>query len=264
MATVQDLIEGSSLELSKGYKHTRAFLVTDLTGNSSAKLYNAVQATGIAQGDAHPVIANIYARAISVTPIGPTSARVSISYEPRDPATSPPDDGAAPNVEVGAVTNEVEVDKDIKGNQIILTYTFTKYNTETKLLEEIENKGQVGTVKVQRPVPVFKLSRRETQSPHRKALEFVGKMNSDTFMGEPAKYWLCTRIVGRSDDGGESYNVDYEFQFNADTWDPQVVATDPDTGKPPINYDGSQALVDGEGYKRVTVYESVAFSGLKL
>jgi hypothetical protein len=101
-------------------------------------------------------------------------------------------------------------------------------------------------------------SRREGFSPAFKSRNFVGRTNSGTWGGDPPGSWLCTRIEGVSDDGGQTFNVTYEFQYNIDTWLATVVFIDPDTGRPPEN------LIEGEGLKQVQVYPRVDFNLLNL
>jgi len=266
---VQDLVDQASLTQEKGYKVTRVFHVSGLTGNATTRLYNATLLPEIpAQGSAHPDIPGIYARSINVSPVESSSARVVVTYQPRDPATQPPDDNADPIVEVGAALVEVETNKDINGTFLVLgEFTVTEYN-KTLLPKQIEETNtyppQPGKITVQRPLPLFKFSRRETESPYSKSLNYVGNVNSDSFLGYAAGYWLCSRIYGRSDDGGESYNVEYEFLFNRETWKPWIAATHPDTGEPPVNLNGTSALVEGTSLKQIVVYLTISFSGLNL
>ena len=265
MATViQDLVESSSFEIAKAWKYTRVFHVSGLTGNASGRLHSAVLSSEIpVQGDPHPDIAGIYARTLTVTPESPTSARVTVTYEPYDPAVQPPNDAAKPTIEVGATISAVETNMDINGELIKLSYTQSKENPDTHQMEDTKvNCG--GKVNVQRPQPVVRMSRRESASPYQKALEYVGKKNSGSFMGAGPGYWLCTKIVGRSNDGGKTYDVEYEFQYSADTWDPTVVAIDKDTGEPPVDANGDTVLVEDTGYKRIVVYEEISFGGLNL
>ena len=69
-------------------------------------------------------------------------------------------------------------------------------------------------------------------SPDQTARLFVGKVNSVHLGSDPPLSWMCTRIDGVSSDGGETYRVTFEFQYNSRLWMFTGEWIDPDTGLP--------------------------------
>ena len=120
----------------------------------------------------------------------------------------------------------------------------------------------------------------ETRDPTDISREYAGKCNSggwgrDLFAA--AREWLCTAITGISNDGGETWQVDYEFAYSerqkdgASTgpgWDEFKYYVDPTTGKPPatveaINYALDEGVGTG-GWKRIKHYKELDFTALNL
>ena len=261
---VQDVLESAQLKWTpKGIEVSRCFIVSGLTGDPCERLFNATQADLPKFGDFHPTRPGIRVLDVAVTPIDVSTCRVVVSYQGVDPKSSPPDDKQKPIIEVGAQTVQVETNEDIDGNLLTTHFIQTKLDPVTSL-QKTYDETQPGKIQIQVPQPIVKLSRREQSNPYDKALMYVGKINAQSFMDQASHMWMCIRIIGRSDDGGRSYNVDYEFQFNRESWDPTIVGIDKDTGMPPVDTDGNSVLVEGDGFKQVQVYEEVDFAGLSL
>lgn len=157
---------------------------------------------------------------------------------------SEPDDNAPGVITVGAVVETVEEAMD-------------RATTPAQITVEHDGVTQGGTVQVRRARPVLRFSRREETSPDGRAEAHVGNVNSTTFAGHGAGEVFCQSIIGRSDDGGESYLTDYEFDVNPDGHNPTVFFRGED-GLPP---DG---LVSGTGIKTVTSYDESNFNALNL
>ena len=261
-AVTEDLIDGASFsESSNGLAATRTFLVTGLSGSPSFKTAEALFATGIPRfGDAHPNAPGVVVVSRTARPASRdsnASAIVQITYgQPTAEQGVPDAGGSSVQFSLGSSVQSVTTQKDASGNQILLSHTFTDTDESGNVTERIETQG--GEVDIQVPQTVFRVTRRESQSPGANSLFYTGKINSVPFLGGEPKTWLCTRIEGDSDDGGETFVVAYEFQYNRETWDATVVFIDPDTGRPPKD------LVDGEGIKTVRVYQLVDFNALNL
>ena len=71
---------------------------------------------------------------------------------------------------------------------------------------------------------------------------------------------LCTGIDGQSSDGGESYSVNYRFQYNPDTWAVEFFFTDKETGQPHKDVN----IKDENGYGKVMLLKAVDFSPLNV
>ena len=96
-------------------------------------------------------------------------------------------------------------------------------------------KQQGGTVSVYLPQVSWSLSRQADLSPLDIAKTYTGKINSVPWNVDPSSsafQWLCTSIIGNSDNDGQTYFVTYSFQFNDDPyWRGTVVYIDPETGR---------------------------------
>ena len=84
-------------------------------------------------------------------------------------------------------------------------------------------------------------------------------MNSKTFLGQKPKTWLCTSITSNSDDSGETYQVDYEFQLNVGTWDKDAAFTDAETGRIPADIESQP-----DALKRFQLQTKKDFEDLRL
>jgi hypothetical protein len=118
---------------------------------------------------------------------------------------------------------------------------------------------QPGTVSKQSPSITLSFRRKETSSPIQVAYENVGYINSVSFYGFPPETILCTSIRGESQDGGQSYDVSYEFASNLNTWKATVVHIDPATNLP--NFLADEAI---GGIKKFDIYKQKDFNGLNL
>jgi hypothetical protein len=69
----------------------------------------------------------------------------------------------------------------------------------------------------------------------------AGHVNEEPLLGEPPLYWLCTEFAYEMHNAfpafwqlnRPAYKVSMEFQYNHDTWDPDVVFNDKRHGAPP-------------------------------
>jgi hypothetical protein len=105
---------------------------------------------------------------------------------------------------------------------------------------------------------------KQTRTPWLIANAIIGRVNSGVFSGEAPRKWLCTgctwKIAWAGRMGASArenrYYMTFEFQFNADTWDPTVVFIDDFTNKPPPD------LVPNVGYKTVTKMPAVDYNSV--
>lgn len=253
--SVKGVLRGTTLEqTADGYLVTEVWRVSSLSGSERGVQYNALAAGGLPQyGDAHSHVPSVYVSALSCQNVAPDVVHITITYAPRTGTSGEePSETSAGVLEVGTalVQTTTEVDKD--GEQITLTHTFT----------EGEKAGitdtQGGSVEVQVPQGIVRLTRREPFSPLSKSLDYAGTVNQFSWNGYAPRTWLCLPIVGRTSDGGASYEVTYEFTYRSISWDARVAYIDPDTGQRP------PALADGEGLKTLRVYPERDFSPLSV
>jgi len=209
-----------------------------LSGPEDVRLIDALLALDVPQrGDYHPVFTDLPVDNVRATPVADSSdmANVRIRYAYPTGAAgfiNFPDETAPPQIEIVSAVVPMTTEfcyvgrgNNTQQNQIVLLHVTEEDETSVP-------RYQVGEVEIQVPVAIVRYRRRERKNPQDKARDYVGTVNSKGVFGDVAHMWLCTRLGGPSDDGGQSYNVTYEFQRNVDSWDKVVVFRDPDTGYP--------------------------------
>lgn len=259
MSVRVDVLDGASGRRYYGrhgqkmWEYTRVAIVDGITGVSGEDdlITQAVDAVIAEVGDlgaSFPGRSYCYIREFQPEPESTECVKVRIIYR----------DGQVDlnTIEVGASVAQVETNKDKDGNPITLSYTYpANYTT---------NPNRAGTTCVQGglytkfvPETTLVVERLEVGSPLTNAQLYVGKVNSDTFAGLAARKWLCTSIIGKSDDAGFSYSVTYTFQAREDTWDQNLIYINPDDGKPPDDLTAS-------GDKTIEPYFGEDFNDLTL
>jgi len=261
MSVISNIIGGETISLtSSGWSATVVYLVTDLTGNANQRAYKAITTPGIpTYGQTHPAVSSMQVSNIEARPVDENNTKkfmVTVQYEQLKPEDQPPSESVQPQIQVGSSVESTVTQKDVNGDQILVSHTYTDTDADGNIATRTDTQG--GEVEYQIPSTSVSFSRRENASPAFKSRLFVGKTNSTTWGNDPPGTWLCTRIEGVSDDGGQTFNVTYEFQHNRDTWAATVVFIDPDTGRPP------EGLVNGTGLKHVQVYQRADFYQLNL
>jgi len=242
MATVMDITEGNRGTLTAdGWSFERVAKVAGVGGVGHARLKNAVEADGVPSiGDAHPTVADCELVSIHPESESQDIVKLRLVYQ------TPP--ALETEIEVGATLSEVTVDTDINGELMIVKYG------------EDETKDQAALVSIGLPRSTIRFRRREFESPGEKAREYVGKVNTAGWTvdsGAAARTWRCNAIVGRSADSGRSYDVDYDFEYDEETWDARVVWIKSETGRMPPD-------LDENGRRRFQVYREKGFNGLNL
>jgi len=263
--TEKDVVKGAALTETAegGIQVTRMFEVSGLTGSRSVKLFNALFAPSIpAKGDAHPTIPNIFVQTRNVNPDGATTANVSIIYKPHNDAfQQSPDDTQPGRVSVGAVVQSIETNIDALGGPIIVFHEFRDLDEQGNEVSRVAQ--QTGTVRKQVPTVTVSVQRKELFNPLQKALEFAGKTNKTEFLGDILDTWLCTNITGQTNDGGESFDVNYMFQRADPLWLATVCFIDPDTNQ--IATTENAATGEAEpSCSPFRIYERAEFNDLNL
>ncbi len=248
-----DLLKGTASQtLTGGWIASRVFIVIDIEGNPDAIAYNAILNGSIPrQGELHPTIPGIIVHNITTASLKASrQMEVTVHYKAQDGTTTPPGEDSPVTIKISASTQEVITNKRIvkKGNKeeeelIILKYTYPE-GEDPNGKEGFENEV-VGTMSKQVPLITATLSRVEFEDTAQKAHDFVGKLNSKTFIGGEAGLWQCKDISCISSDSGETYNVDYVFQRAQGGWNTDLLYRDETTGRIPIDIeDQPDAIVN--------------------
>lgn len=257
-SVIEDLIDGSTAGLGPdGFIATRVFLVSEIEGAASARTGVALTAPGIpARGEEHPAIARIYVDTITAefAPGSASTARVTVSYRALKSDRKEPSSSEPAVISIGATVAQEQTTYDRLG--ILMTVEYDPQDGSPL------PPPQPGTVTVDRSHMVFTYSRREKfEGLAEKVQKFVGKISIAGWLGSTEDgAWKCTRIEGQSDDGGETYNVFYEFQHDPNLWKAHVVYIDPATGQPPEKSNNPS----GNGIAVYEVYENADFNELSL
>lgn len=247
MAVIIDIIDGATLtEDANGIVTTRIAIVTGLTGTPSRKLFDATSVGGIPPLlSFHPSIPliQLVKKTVSAIPSNAEKAEVFLEYKLVPPEEQEPDETQPPVITIGSTTQTVNANRFIEfdGQQNLMIVEY-KRKPDSNSTEEVLPEKQTGEVQKQIPATFFRLTRKEESPPLRKSKDFVGRVQVDSILNDPARAWLCTRIEGVSIDAGVTYIVDYEFQRAISEnvfgepisgWDATVTWIDPDTGFPP-------------------------------
>lgn len=249
MIVTADVLKNETVSVSDaGYRAERTFLVSSIPGNKEAKLYNALQASDIPKhGDPHPVIPGIVVTKVEAKPqtSGNQTRIVAVYTEPSSDLAAREDSSGQVVLSTGLVGEEEFF--DIHGVRMSVRYLsgaidLTKY----------------ATVDVQRPQIRAVFRRSELVSPKPKITQYLGKVNSTTWSGYPARTWLCSGINATETSSG--YDVEYSFSHREETWRVEVIfrTAEEELAQSPINKES------GNGYSTYEVYESADFNGLGL
>lgn len=262
-----DILEGAKLVNGADgtLTLTRVVIVDGVEGNGDEKLWKALLIQGVPQrGEVHPTIPLLRCSTREATPLDTSKVQIVCTYEIWNSKIQTADENQKCQIEVGGTVQEESTNFDKDGNLMEVTHRYVDLDNKPILIDDgtgnqIAKVGKApAEVNKQIPMMVKKFSRKEIGDPSLKAQDFLGSVNSTPVFNATARKWLCTRLDGISDDGGETYNVNYEFQLNLSTWDVTIVFIDPDTNQPPIG------LIEGEGIKVFKVYREMDFNILRV
>lgn len=280
MPTVRELIDrGGVSDGPDGKRATRVWHVEGIaTGDKG--LDQALKLPGIPRrGAAHGRISGLVADDIRSVPVDRNQAEITATYlTPRFDAAggsvltsgtktniaTPQADSSDPGqISIGSASGVFEQVTDNRGDRLFVAHYVIDEKTDkfgnVSFVPRLS--FQFPTVDLPIPEPIIRFSRVEDKPPFKKAMEFENTVNAYSL--GPGSYfaprkWLCVRITGESIDGGEKYNVNYEFQVRIDTWDQLVEWKDPSTGQSPDD------LVPGLGSKLHRLRREADFGKLGL
>jgi len=269
MATVRpEILDGASLSNSAdGVETVRVFIVENVTGDAKTKMINAILAPGVPQlGEAHPGKPDIFVKSHSVAPIDPKTFRIEAHYKPLDWDEKEPDDTEPPEISISTTIETVTTNFDRDGKLIEVEYSGQALDAEGNYITK-DFEPQTVALEVQVPVTRLRFSRKETTNSYLKNRQNKGKVNSQTWLGDPPRSWLCTDIS--SDFAGDGWKVSYEFQLADErrleqggslirTWDATAVFTNPATGR------AVRGATIGNGILLVPYYQEADFNALLL
>lgn len=231
---------------ANGYRVERVAVISGVTGNVDAQLYNALNDASMPDvGDVHPVISSIHLQEISVEPMGGGNYRAVMSYYD-GPLSSVGSSNATANVSVTTATEEITT--DINGNPL---------ETDHGLVGSSLHRYPTFKAEVERPRITFEFDYISLTFPQTEIDTYTGKVNSAIWNGYAIGTVFCTG-VSVSQQGG-IYKVRFTFAYNPDGWEfkPKVAMA-------------TQYLVQGTdlnldittGVRPFDVYNSVSFASL--
>ena len=267
----RNIVEGSMLGQTRlGFEQDEVFRFTDIGGGAAVRQYAAMaMAPGIGSlkviGPGHIM----RAESKRVTAMGPDHIEVTVQW--RTPITGHKIVGDSPDIELGGSLETVRTDHDKDGNPLIVEYD----PPEGSSFEAVPR--SIVEVDFQKPTFHYRVSRREdadTMSPvefppdsivgklFQRAVNYVGRVNSEPFRGLAPRTCLVGPIIARSDDGGETFDVDHEIHVNEETWDAVVKAraVDSSTRDRRIPDD----ITEGNGRHTYHIYPEINLNNLQL
>jgi hypothetical protein len=258
--TYHDRFDGNAGRFTAdGWEFYRIAIVTGVTGEGHAKIYNAAQELGVDINDAHPTVTSCKLREVLCESVDKDVVKLRLVYR-RLTHTGHSYTPQLDTVEIGANLSQKETNKDVNDVVMQVQYEYpADYTHDSDYAGKTLSQSPMEPIFI--PQPSIVISKAELFSPLAKAKEYVATMNLAGWNLDPtapAKTWLCTGIVGRSNDAGLNYTTTYSFQYNASTWDKTIVYFLEHTGRPPTD------LVDGTGIKDYQVYQTKNFNALGL
>lgn len=238
----------------KGWQQReRIAIVPRVGGVGAAKLYAAIvrlqadPANRAGFGDEHPGADNCFLEELEPEAISSDDVRIRMVYKFPEFQGEDEDDDAV--IEVGSTLIQTTINRDVDAQLMTVEYDDP---TEGTL-------SQSGLISIPVPQSTVRYQLRLNASPGGISRQFVGKVNSGGWWADPgaeARTWMCTEIVGRSDDRGVTYLTNFEFAFLEDTYDERVVYIKPETGRPPDD------IVEGVGDKTFQVIVTANFNAV--
>lgn len=267
-----------ALSNSSGVSGQEFYLVTEIKGVTALqRLHSATRLPGIPTlGTLHPLL-NVPVASVRARFIGEnftTEALVEVNYglvQGGGGFENEPDDvNAQPQLEILSTLQPVSTVFDVNGAVLVIdNYVRIIRDEAGEPIGSEPQANQLGEVEVAKDFVTIIARRRERISPGAsKAPNFTNTINQEPVFGDLRAMWKCV-IGGTTDDGGDTWNVVYEFQRNhPDSWHTVIVWHDPETGLP--GADVTRPLLPtspgstGNGSKVVQMYPLRNFRQLQL
>lgn len=186
-----------------GYRAERVAIVTGITGNADALLFNAMNDAALPDiGDSHPEISGITLQSMKSEPLGGGNYRIIMSYF-SDIGSNVGSENA--RFVATATTSNEEVYRDINDNIMQ-----TEYSVGGAIV------SQYFTAEIERPRLSWQFTYTATDFPQYELDNYLGAINSVPWLGYAAETIMCSDI--RVSDDGLNFRVVFSFQHNAEGW----------------------------------------------
>lgn len=231
-----------------GWTATRGAIVSELSSTGLSQILEAVNALGVAIGQPHPILPGCSLDSIAPRHESPSVVRCMLNYKSLDASELPLGAGGGGGPEAGEDGYTIEVGGSLVQKE-------TNKDRDGMLLHAYRIGAGVGpddpesyiaTVPVLRPQVTISISRREPTNPMAKAKAYVGTAGAAGWKLDPTagvNTWLCTGISGTSTDGGKTFDVRHDFQYDPDTWTIRIYWHDKATGEIPAGEPGREVFL---------------------
>ncbi len=159
--------------------------------------------------------------------------------------------------ECQATINQSTSNKDKDGNTVYTQHTFPDDDPDFGINSDRHTQKQGGEFPFFQPQFTLKYhGLKSVLYPALVAQTIMGTINLAAWAGGEAGTWMCTGCTWKPHNIGSIPNkflFTFEFQFNADGWNPTIIFNDERTGKPPSD------LIEAVGYKTVQKHTSLDF-----
>jgi hypothetical protein len=246
-----DFVENNDAVRTKdGYKFTRMATLTNIDFASgttySGILYSAINDASVPQiGEAHPAVSNCYVESVRAIALEPDYIKLEITYS--NLAFRSLSVGDPAQISMQSYLNQVETDKDKDDTRFgILEYIYAvgeilPDGTEVPATWTLaqRTKKYYPTISAYRAGGVYTVTKKVDDSESvLKALNmtYQGTINASEWNGFAARTLLCTGINWSSEDGGDTFTVVFQFQYDKANYDFEAVYIS-ETGRAPENVD---------------------------
>ncbi len=239
----EDFHDGATTSYTaQGWTATRIIKIDGCDASDPAATLQLALASGDVptRGDDHPSGFPMQADEVTVEAITSNQVHVTVKYRALSALEKEPDDTQPALMTFGSTVQTQQTSTDYSGQPLTTiyeekdsdglisggggSYPIQSAESPNDVITGPDNNGPVNiaTGEVQTPNTIIRFSRREQNPPNVKAFFYMTKTNATACNWGGAAYeartLLCTRIEGNTNDGGTSYIVEYEFQYNRDTW----------------------------------------------
>jgi hypothetical protein len=252
----EDLVRGSSLtEDDNGLMLVRNYLITDIDPNTYALVTAYEDTAGIPDyGDPDDDFPELVCRNLAFRPYMDSSrsaVRLAVTFKPPDFSSA-----TSPVIRFTAITREVESEFAPDGTPLRITYTPTGGTAAEVFTPRRRDQKKLGLLEidqVENDVPT-------------QALSFIGKINSDSFQGQPAFTWQIRNIAFEKEIYRAEYRVHYEIEYDPELHiDTLAYRRAFDNRVPPdIQTPIVKTVAAGNGWINVRRGPATAFSPLSL
>lgn len=218
--------ECESAYTQQGWTATRKFMfdgcdMSDPASTLQTLLNDSAVPT---RGDQHPSGEDMQADEIRAKAVSSTQAWVTVTYKKLSAVEAEPDDSMPGLMTIGSTVMDQETPFDVNGERMSADYVSDNggtpfWSVQSSIDGTVIPKPTVAVLaKTQIPNTIIRFARREQSEPSAKIKTYEGKINATPCqwgqLNAAAGTLLCTRIEGNTNDGGNSYVVEYEFQYN--------------------------------------------------